>query len=62
LPAHLVLLMPLFEEVAETGCVPFRYDAMMVNTQGCVIWLTESESRCDGHHQMVDFSLRIGAL
>jgi len=54
--------MLLFEEVAETGRVPFRYDAMMVNTQGCVIWLTESESRCDGHHQMVDFSLRIGAM
>jgi hypothetical protein len=31
--------MLLFEEVAETGRVPFRYYAMMVNTQGCVIWL-----------------------
>jgi hypothetical protein len=62
LPAHLVILMLLFEEVAETGRIPFRYDAMMVNTQGCVIWLTESESRCDGHHQMVDFSSRIGAM
>ena len=54
--------MLLFEEVAKAGRVPFRYYAMMVNTRGCVIWLTESESRCDGHHQMVDFSSRIGAM
>ena len=62
LAGALVLLMLLFEEVAKTGRVPFRYDAMMVNTRGCVIWLTESKSRCDGHHQMVDFSSRIGAM
>ena len=38
-------LMLLFEEVAKTVRVPFRYYAMMVNTPGCVIWLTESESQ-----------------
>jgi hypothetical protein len=54
--------MLLFEQGPKRGVSRSVYYAMMMNTRGYVMWLTESESRCDGHHQMVDFSSRIGAL